>query len=529
MKVVFSSAPFHESELVNKLVKDYLNEDAFFSRLIAHSPIAGITSDWLKARKDFPHEQRVLLKEALVSQYERIGLYSNDIAERIALLEQPNTFTVCTGQQLGVLLGPLYTTLKILSTFSLSAELKKRHPDKNFIPVFWMASEDHDIDEIKSVRIGENTYTWNTKQSGPSGRLRTEGIAELIDSISELKYRPDLKQMLHDAYEKKNLADATQHLCHALFNSLGVLVINPDEPALKKAFASIVFRDITEQNSFRESRTAIAHLEQRYKIQLNGRPINFFYQTNTSRERIEILGESYSTESGQKRWSKGELAEELNTNPAAFSPNAMMRPLYQEFILPNLAYFGGAAEVSYWLELKPAFDFYNIPFPAVLLRNSAFALDTVNLHRCSNAGFGTFELIRPLPELEKELILRENPHDIQLKEEQDLLERLRNALVSKAESVGSGLPEASASFIKRMEHNLARLQKKFLREAKRNESDGLKQLRLARAEVFPGGSFQERKLSLFAYLALTHEYTFIEELSKAQAPFGNTLACIENK
>jgi uncharacterized protein YllA (UPF0747 family) len=319
-----------------------------------------------------------------------------------------------------------------------------------------------------------------------------------------------------------------------IFGNEGLLVLDADDIALKNSFKQIVKEDMITQCSFKEVNKSIhtlvtSGLIKEDKIQVKPREINFFYMKEHLRKRIVVEHELYKVLDTDIAFDKNSLINEIDQFPERFSPNVVMRPVYQEFILPNLAYFGGAAEVSYWLELKPAFDFYNIPFPAVLLRNSAFALDTVNLHRCSNAGFGTFELIRPLPELEKELILRENPHDIQLKEEQDLLERLRNALVSKAESVGSGLPEASASFIKRMEHNLARLQKKFLREAKRNESDGLKQLRLARAEVFPGGSFQERKLSLFAYLVQTHEYTFIEELSKAQAPFGNTLACIENK
>lgn len=527
MKARISQTPLHQSALAGKLVKDYLNEDDFFSNLIAHNPTSIDSNAWITARKAFPMEKRSLLKTALISQYKRIGCCTEEIATRIALLEQPDTFTVCTGQQLGILLGPLYTTLKILSTISLCNELKKLHPGKHFVPVFWMASEDHDIAEISSVRVGENTYLWNTSQSGPSGRLNTEGIATLIDSILAFKHRPDLKQILHKAYSQKNLADATQSLCHELFGSMGLLVLNPDEPILKQAFASIILRDIKEQNSFRESRIAIAHLEQRYKIQLNGRPINFFYQTNTSRERIELRGNIFTTENGQKHWSSEELAEEICSNPAAFSPNAMMRPLYQEFILPNLAYFGGAAELAYWLELKPVFDFYSIPYPALLLRNSAFALDAVNLHRCKNAGFEPFDLIRPLPELEKELILRESPHDIQLNQERDLLAQIRKTLAVKSDSIGNGMPEAAASFAKRTEIELERLYKKFLRETKRNESDGLRQLHWARNAVFPDGSFQERKESLFSYLIKSQDSEFLTELASVQEPRGNTLSCIE--
>jgi bacillithiol biosynthesis cysteine-adding enzyme BshC len=527
MKVVVAKSPLHETGLINKLVRDYLREDAFFGDLQCHLPVRSNTGDWINARANFPFERRSLLKKTLESQYQRIGLYSDAIAAQIQLIELPNTFTVCTGQQVGILLGPFYTTLKILSAISLCAELKKQHPDKNFIPLFWMASEDHDIEEIRAVYFGGNRYAWNTDQTGPAGRLKPSGISELVEAIPELKHHADGLDLLKKAYALPTLADATQYLCSELFGSMGLLALDPDEPELKASFASIALNDIVEQNSFRESRKAIAHLEQRYKIQLNGRPVNFFYQTDTSRERIEPSEIGFSTEHGTFHWSQAELQQELHQNPTAFSPNAMMRPLYQEFILPNLAYFGGAAELSYWLELKPVFDFYNVPFPAVLLRNSAFVLDAVNLHRCRNAGFAPLDLIRPLLELEKELVLRENPNELDLSEERAFLEKIKQTLLAKASYLGSGMPQAAEAFSARMLKEVDALQGKMLREARRNESDGLRQLRLAREVVFPGGSFQERKECLFGFLAQTPNQPFLAALSSMQQPFGNALVEIQ--
>jgi bacillithiol biosynthesis cysteine-adding enzyme BshC len=526
MQVNISQSPLHTSGLVNNLVRDYLNADDFLSDLFTHKPYESSVLEWIDARKDFPHEKRLLLKNTLASQYKKCGLYSDEIERRITLLEQSNTYTICTGQQVGLLLGPMYTTLKILSAVSLCDELTKRHPDKNFIPVFWMAGEDHDLSEIQSAFVGSKSYTWETNQTGPCGRMKTAGINELIRSIPELQYRPELLKILYDAYDQENLAEATLHLCNALFGSMGLLVINPDDAGLKKSFAQIMLHDITEQNSFRESRKAISHLEKRYKIQLNGRPINFFYQSNRNRERIEATADGFTTESGSYQWTKEELDVAIQANPDAFSPNAMMRPLYQEFVLPNLAYFGGAAELAYWLELKPVFDFYNIPYPAVLLRNSAFALDAVNMHRCKNAGLVAFDLIRPLAELEQALVLREMPHDILLREEYELLDKIRALLATKSDSIGSGMPEAAQAFTKGTENELVRLQKKFLREAKRNESNGLKQLRLARAEAYPGEVFQERRENLFGFLMKSPGLTFLTTLAEKQAPFGNALLCV---
>jgi bacillithiol biosynthesis cysteine-adding enzyme BshC len=527
MQVNISQSPLHTSGLVNNLVRDYLNADDFLSDLFTHKPYESSVLEWIDARKDFPHEKRLLLKNTLASQYKKCGLYSDEVERRIALLEQSNTYTICTGQQVGLLLGPMYTTLKILSAVSLCDELTKRHPDKNFIPVFWMAGEDHDLSEIQSAFVGSKSYTWETNQTGPCGRMKTAGINELIRSIPELQYRPELLKILYDAYDQENLAEATLHLCNALFGSMGLLVINPDDAGLKKSFAQIMLHDITEQNSFRESRKAISHLEKRYKIQLNGRPINFFYQSNRNRERIEATADGFTTESGSYQWTKEELDVAIQANPDAFSPNAMMRPLYQEFVLPNLAYFGGAAELAYWLELKPVFDFYNIPYPAVLLRNSAFVLNAVNQHQCRNAGFGVFDLIKPLIELEKEVVHKENPEILALTDEADTLEIALASIFKKAESIGSGMPQASAAFAAQIKNRFQKLKHKFIREARRNESAGLRQIRLAREAVFPAGSFQERKYCMFNFLVQLPDLKFLEELAKKQPPNGNTLICVE--
>lgn len=527
MQVNISPSALHLSGLVNNLVRDYLNSDDFLSDLFTHKPHESSVLDWIDVRKDFPYEKRLLLKNTLASQYKKCGLYSDEIERRLALLEQSNTYTVCTGQQVGLLLGPMYTTLKILSAVSLCDELTKRHPDKNFIPVFWMAGEDHDLSEIQSAFFGSESYTWETNQTGPCGRMKTAGISELIRSIPELRYRPELLKILYDAYEQENLAEATLHLCNALFGSMGLLVINPDDAGLKKSFAQIMLHDITEQNSFRESRKAISHLEKRYKVQLNGRAVNFFYQTDTSRERIVTTPKGFATESGIQNWTTETLKNEIYANPDAFSPNAMMRPLYQEFLLPNLAYFGGAAELAYWLELKPIFDFYSIPYPALLLRNSAFVLNPIDLHRCHNAGFGIFDLIKPLTELEKEVVYRENPQILALSDEADTLEIALASIFKKAESIGSGMPQAAAAFAMEIRNRFKKLHHKFLREARRNESNGIGQIRLARETVFPEGVFQERTWCIFNFLAQLPNNRVIEELATKLPPFGNRLICIE--
>lgn len=496
MELQTDCIPFVENPSINILIRDYLLQQEALSGLYSYSPDIKGVEQALVQRSSFPASRRMVLADVLLDQYQQLGLADEKRLHLIASLKQADTFTITTGQQLGLLLGPLYTVLKIANTIALAAEMKVRHPLNQFIPVFWLASEDHDIDEINHFTFNHQKFTWQTNQSGPAGRLRTEGIKELLgEAFEQFTDVPGLNQFIelcNQAYSLPNLSQATRFLVHHLFADTDLLIIDADNPELKRQFSQIMFEDITKQVSYHKSRKSIAQLETNYHVQVQGREINFFYLSPGSRERIELSSSGYQTTDGLHHWSEAELLHEIGQSPEVFSPNVMMRPVYQEFILPNLAYIGGAAELAYWLELKPVFEAFDVHFPVVILRNSAMFLNRVNHHRFANAGLKNQDLFLSLHELEKKVVMSHAAMDFSLKNETSDLETWFLQLTEKASLVHPSLERASEAMKQRFLNQTDRFAKKLIREAKKKERENGFRIHELYEHLHPNNSLQER-------------------------------------
>ncbi|MEZ5172378.1 MAG: bacillithiol biosynthesis cysteine-adding enzyme BshC, partial [Bacteroidia bacterium] len=435
----------------------------------------------------------------------------------------PNCFTITTGQQLGLLLGPLYTVIKISNAISLALRAEADNPGKRIIPVFWMASEDHDIEEINHFHYKHKKFVWNTSGSGPAGRLSTEGVLTLLkEAFGEQHNLPamqDFADLCTVAYSKPTLAEATRFLTHHLFAETNLLILDADHPALKREFSPVILRDITDELSYKASRKAIDELSESYKIQVEGREINFFYMADGYRERIERSSTGFSTVDSRFNWTADSLSDELSRHPEAFSPNVMMRPVYQEFILPNLAYIGGAAEVAYWLELKPVFEAHQVSYPVLILRNSVMFLNRVNHHRFKNSGLRPDELLLPLHELEKANLLRHSNLDYNLTQEKAELETWFEKLESTASQIQPSLGTSARAMKQRFLHQTERFALKLIREAKKKERTGDYRVHEIYAHLHPNNSLQERVYCIPHFL---EEYSFqlLGDLTNHMVPEG---------
>ena len=293
---------------------------------------------------------RTKLVEVLQHQYQDIIHQPVALKSNIEALSKENTYTVTTGHQLNIFTGPLYFIFKIVTAINLAKELKNQFPDKNFVPVYWMATEDHDFEEINHTYIGDKKISWKLNATGATGRLNTKSIIQALNEYKGIlgisKNAEKLSEMVAKAYaDGKNLADATRYLANELFGEFGLVIIDADHPILKSQFTEIIERDIINKNSFRnieESSKKLAEIA--IHAQVNPREINFFYLTDDLRERIIFEDNRYQVLNTEVSFSKDELKQEIKNHPERFSPNVVMRPLYQEVILPNLAYIGGGGE-----------------------------------------------------------------------------------------------------------------------------------------------------------------------------------------
>ena len=477
---------------------------------------------------------RKILAETLSEQYSKIGspLHAS-VQQNIDLLLNNNTFTICTGHQLNLFTGPLYFIFKIVSAINLAKELKNNFPDKNFVPVYWMATEDHDFAEINHTYISGKKISWEHEATGATGRLRTAGIEKTIKEYQNIlgisEHAAFLSDLIYKAYTKhKNLADSSRYLVNALFEEYGLLILDADDSRLKKQFSSIIKDDIIQQNSFRNISEANDKLAKvGIEAQVNPREINFFYLLDGLRERIIFENGTYKILNSEISFNEEKLKQEINDHPERFSPNVVMRPLYQEVILPNLAYIGGGAEILYWLQLKQNFDHYGIEFPILLLRNSAM-FGSVNLeNKLNRLDLHIKDIFKNVDDLKKEWVLNHSEHLLNLHDEWQELSSIFEKIKLRTYKIDPSLSPSSEAVKARLHRAIKNLEVKLMKAEKRNFADALLQIEQVKTKLFPNGGLQERSEN-FGLFYVKQGKSFIQTLIENFKPLDLKFTILED-
>jgi len=511
---------YHQTNAFSSVVLDYIDEKEKLASFYQYSPsIQGFE----KAVKERTFSgDRDLLVSTLKKQYEQLEP-SALVTENVNLLADGRTFTITTGHQLNIFTGPLYFIFKIVTAIKLAGDLKKQFPDYNFVPVYWMATEDHDFEEINHVKIEDRMLTWQTNAAGATGKLSTKDFVETLVAYKGYLGISDNGQHLSALVEKaysggKTLANATRELVNSLFGDRGLICVDADDSALKEQFASIIYQDITEQNSFKHISASSEALEKSgYKPQVNPREINFFYMTDQLRERIVEENGQYQVLNSSITFTKEALQEEINTHPERFSPNVVMRPVYQEVILPNLAYIGGGAEVTYWLQLKANFEHYKVPYPVLILRNSAMVIDERSARKMQILDINAIGLFLSDAQLKNQWIKAHVGDPLCLEDEQRAIRAVFDQIKLNSYKIDKTLSLSAEAAKTKALKLIASLEKKLLRAEKRKHATSLQQIDNLKNKLFPSGTLQERVLNL-APMYVLYGDDFIESLFTAFKP-----------
>ena len=440
---------------------------------------------------------RTVLHQVLAEQYQDMAI-SSLLQENLNLLKEENTFTVTTGHQLNIFTGPLYFLFKIVSAINLAKDLKKAFPDKNFIPVYWMASEDHDFAEINHTYINSKKIAWHAEVSGPTGRISTQDfqntVSEYINILGISENAQELATIVDEAYRQKTLAAAISYLVNGLFGSYGLVIVDADHRDLKAQFANIITEDILTENSFKQiTETNQKLVEVGITPQVNPREINFFYMLDGLRERLVFENGAYQVLHTAISFSESELREEIKNHPERFSPNVVMRPLYQEVILPNLAYIGGAAELVYWLQLKSNFEHYGIDFPTLILRNSASISNPKIGQKIQRLGFCYRDIFKSKEQLKNEWVQKATEHDLSIEDEWREIDCIFEKLKLRAHKIDPTLAPSTQAIKVRLQKAMGNLEQKLLKAEKKNHVEALSNIDKIKEALFPNGSLQERK------------------------------------
>jgi bacillithiol biosynthesis cysteine-adding enzyme BshC len=495
-----SCIPYAETGFFSPTIIDYLNDHPALKAFYNQRPTVEGFANQIH-QKQFSGNRDVLAN-VLSDQYRHISQkgYTVDSAvlQNIESLRLNNTFTVTTGHQLNIFTGPFYFLFKIATAIKLASQLKATHPDKNFVPVYWMASEDHDFAEINHTNIGGKKIEWAYDATGATGRLVTKTMRQALNQYKGILglngFGADLADIVETAYTKfDKLADATRYLANALFAEYGLVIIDADDARLKKIFAPVMEQDIIGKQSYQhitETNTQLQKLG--VHIQVNPREINFFYLLDNLRERIVFEDNLYKVLNTDIQFTEASLKLEINQHPERFSPNVVMRPLYQEVILPNLAYIGGGAEIVYWLELKANFDFYRVDFPILILRNSGLVAGKNDAAKLLKTGLTFADFFKPIDKIKTNWVKNNSEHQLNLTQQYQELSTIFESIKVTASTIDSTLGASTEAVQARLKHALANLERKMLSAEKRNYSTRLNHIEQVKNALFPGGGLQER-------------------------------------
>jgi bacillithiol biosynthesis cysteine-adding enzyme BshC len=488
---------YQTSGYFSKLIQDYLDQKPELNFFYNHFPtLENFEKQIAEKQTNFDNANRIPLVETLKKQYQNIEI-SDATQQNIDLLAHQNTFTITTGHQLNLFSGPLYFLYKIISTINLTKELKSKYPTHNFVPVYWMATEDHDFEEINYFNFKGKKFRWNKESTGPVGRLSTEGLLEFFEiyaaEIGSSTNANVLKKLFEEAYLKHgNLADATRFLANSLFANYGLVILDADDVDLKRVFVPFIKEELEQQTSFKAVQETISKFGD-YTVQVNPREINLFYIEDDVRKRIIFENDKYYVNNTKISFSKEEIFKLLKSNPEKFSPNVIMRPLYQEIILPNLCYIGGGGEIAYWLELKSFFDAVNITFPMLLVRNSVLLNTEKQAKKADKLGLSWADLFTKPANLVNAITHKLSAFPIDLTPQKETLEKQFEYLYELAQQTDKSFSGAVKAQEVKQKKGLENLEKRLLKAQKRKLDSELQRVIDLQFELFPNQSLQERQ------------------------------------
>ena len=515
-----------------KITLDYLNNGASIKNFFNRSNSIENYFDQIDEKKNnYDNSYRKPLCDVLKSSYHNVKENSFQI-NAIKRIANENTFTITTGHQLNLFTGPLYFFYKIIDTINICKKLASKYPQYNFIPVYWMASEDHDYKEIKFFNSNSTLFDWNISTKGTVGNLETQSLAKVFDELvncfgTENINSKNLIDLFITSYIKnKKLSDATFNLVHNLFGKHGLLIINPDNSKLKKIFSKEIIDEIINENCFKNVSNTNKNLKKiGFNPQVNPRHINLFYLKKNKRSRIYKENSIYKVFETNISFTKSQIIDEVNNYPERFSPNVLFRPFFQEKILPNLGYVGGGSEIAYWLQLRSFFDEKNITFPILIVRNSVLLMSKKNIKKCEKLDLNVSDLFKKTDNLIKYHISKKTDYSKDFTKLKKVISSNFIKLYKVAQKTDKSFIGALKAQEAKQLKGLMHLEKRFIKAQKIKHKDEIERIKALKDVLFPNNSLQEREIN-FSEFYKDYGEDFINILKSNLKPFVNKFIII---
>jgi len=530
MDYSFQHTTYANTNFFSKIVTDYLNHNENLKPFYNYLPdINGIEAS-IEQRRQFATDRNLLVKY-FKEQYAATS--SIEQQKNIELLSNDNCFTITTAHQPNIFAGPLFFIYKILHSIKLANELNSVFTKYKFVPVYYMGSEDADLEELGNITLQGKKIIWNTQQNGAVGRMKIDKnflqqVNEIEAQLGVNEFGTELINIFKQCYTlNKTIQDATFDLVNNLFSGYGLLVLIPDNLDLKRAFISTVTKELIEQFSRKAVDKTNEKFGKHYKLQAASREMNLFYLIDDNRERIELNDDFFVVEKLNLKFTQTEILKELNKYPERFSANVILRPVFQETILPNIAFIGGGGELAYWLQLKNVFAEIGVPYPILVLRNSFLIYTKSQKNKLLKMGYDILDLFSSAEKLFEDLVKKQSKNNLSLQNKMEQAKVFYDELAIQAKVVDYTLVAHTQAIAKQALKKIETLEKKILKAEKRNFIDQKNQLQHIKQDLFPNNNLQERVENFGYYYSIFGKDFFNVILSSSKGleqEFG--LICI---
>ncbi len=471
-----------------------------------------------KQLSDSPKEFRNELANIISSQYKDFNPSAKTL-KNIALLKNKETIVVVTGQQLGILGGPLYTVYKIITTVKLCAHLSERYDNYSFVPVFWMEGDDHDFEEVCSIsvlndnneliKISYNDGATEEEQNrGSVGSLNfKESIHQFLDEfepqLRNTEFKSSIIQNLKAFYNsKKTFKDSFKDLLFWLFDEYGLIIFDPQHHEIKNLLKPVFKKEISNFRNHTEKLVyTSAGLEETYHAQVKIRPINLFYNYDEGRYIVEPVENEFRLKGKRKKFSFEELNNLIDTEPEKFSPNVLLRPICQDFLFPTGFYVGGPSEVAYFGQILPLYEFYNIDPPIIYPRSSVTLLEKSVKAILDKYEMNITDVFTDSNKLKNKIINNVSDRNLDeiFKETRNQIDLTFDNLKEKLFEIDKTMTDLTSKYRGKVLGYVDELNGKATEAQKKHHEITLRQIDKASANLFPNSNLQERELNFFNY------------------------------
>jgi bacillithiol biosynthesis cysteine-adding enzyme BshC len=493
----------HSASLFSKRDQAYMEDPGQFENFMTHQPKLSsfqVAIDEKTAHYDA--SVRSLAASVMSEQFKKLSIESAPVSLSLEALSKPNTFSIITAHQPCLMTGPLYFVYKIASCIALAKAIEKEYPQFRIIPMYVVGSEDHDFEEINHLRLYHKRIEWNSEQEGAVGRMKLTGIEAVIDQVAgllgEQAYSHELTDELKRSYHpSRTLAEATAHFVYTLFGRFGLVVADLDDERLKQLATPLIEKELSEQFAkplVVKNQSALADLG--FDAQIHARDINLFHLSEGRRERITYEKGDYSI--GSKKLNKSEITDLIKSEALSFSPNVVLRPLYQQTVLPGISYVGGGAEVAYWMEIQGVFQAMKLPMPMLIRRDSALWIKPFTADLMKKVHISVDQLFVETHIAQESYLQDKLNDDWTLDKIKNAFDEVYTDLFQEIEKIDVGLVEMAKGFQGQHHNFISKAEAKLKKSLKTQNDVAMNRIVKIWDDLFPDGSLQERKDSFLS-------------------------------